>query len=82
MLQVFWTASKIFHKKRVSWESKQRFKLWGEDISTLVYLNGNNAAGGENNIKYANRYPMDWTVKNWFVQDFKGHGHDTDEWRD
>ena len=25
---------------------------------------------------------MNWTVKNWFVQDFKGHGHDTDEWRD
>ena len=25
---------------------------------------------------------MNWTVKNWFVQDFKGHGYDTDEWRD
>ena len=25
---------------------------------------------------------MNWTVKNWFVQDFKGHGHDTDELRD
>ena len=27
---------------------------------------------------------MNWTVKNWFVQDFegRGHGHDTDEWRD
>ena len=25
---------------------------------------------------------MTWTVKNWFVQDFKGHGHDADEWRD
>ena len=24
----------------------------------LVYLNGNNAAKGENNIKYANSYPM------------------------
>ena len=48
----------------------------------LVYLNGNNAAQGENNIKYASSYPMNWTVKNWFVQDFKGHGHDTDEWRD
>ena len=24
----------------------------------LVYLNGNNAAEGENNIKYANSYPM------------------------
>ena len=21
-------------------------------------------------------------MKNWFVQDFKGHGHDTDVWRD
>ena len=20
--------------------------------------------------------------EDWFVQDFKGHGHDTDEWRD
>ena len=35
----------------------------------LVYLNGNNAAEGENNIKYANGYPMNWTVKNWFAQD-------------
>ena len=26
-------ASKTFHKKRVSWEFKQGFKLWGEDIS-------------------------------------------------
>ena len=25
---------------------------------------------------------MNWTVRNWFVQDLKGHGHDTDEWRD
>ena len=25
---------------------------------------------------------MNWTVKNWFVHDFKGHGNDTDEWRD
>ena len=24
----------------------------------LVYLNGNNAAQGENNIKYASSYPM------------------------
>ena len=24
---------------------------------------------------------MNWTVNNWFVKDFKGHGHDTDEWR-
>ena len=30
----------------------------------LVYLNGNNAAEGENNIKYVNSYPMNWTVKN------------------
>ena len=27
-------------------------------IIILVYLNGNNAAEGENNIKYANSYPM------------------------
>ena len=40
-------------------------------IATLVYLNGNNAAEGENNIKYANSYPMYWTMKNWFVQYFK-----------
>ena len=51
-------------------------------IYILVYLNGNNAAEGENNIKHASSYPMNWTVKNWFVEDFKGHGHDTDEWRD
>ena len=38
-------------------------------ILKLVYLNGNNAAEGENNIKYANSYPMNWTVKNWFEQD-------------
>ena len=25
---------------------------------------------------------MNWTVKNWFVQDFKGHGYNTDEWCD
>ena len=47
-----------------------------------VYLNGNNDAEGENSIKYASSYPINFTVKNWFVQDFKGHGHDTDEWRD
>ena len=35
-----------------------------------------------NNITYASSYPRNWTVKNWFVQDFKGHGHDTDECRD
>ena len=33
-------------------------------------------------MKYASSYLMNWTVKNWFVQDFKGHGYDTDEWRD
>ena len=27
-------------------------------ISILVYLNGNNAAEGKNNLKYANSYPM------------------------
>ena len=27
-------------------------------------------------------YPVNWAVKNWFVQDFKDHGHDTDEWSD
>ena len=30
----------------------------------LVYLNGNNAAEGKNNNKYANSYPMNQTVKN------------------
>ena len=50
--------------------------------SIPVYLNGNNVAEGENNIKHANSYPMNWTVKNWFVQDFKGHGHYTDKWSD
>ena len=25
---------------------------------------------------------MNWIVKNWFVQDLKGQGHDTDVWRD
>ena len=30
----------------------------GEEYYELVYLNGNNAAEGENNIKYANSYPM------------------------
>ena len=31
--RVYWTASKTFYKKHVSWESEQRFKLWGENIS-------------------------------------------------
>ena len=71
---------------------RRKTETWGQVIdlvtkvrkylSLLVYLNGNNAAEWENNIKYASSYPMNWTVKNWFVQDFKGHGHDTDEWRD
>ena len=38
-------------------------------IFKLVYLNGNNPAEGKNNNKYANSYPMNWTVKNWFAQD-------------
>ena len=25
---------------------------------------------------------MNWTVKNWLVQDLKFHGHDTDKWRE
>ena len=29
-----------------------------ENKNKLVYLNGNNAAKGENNIKYASSYPM------------------------
>ena len=32
-------------------------------------LYNNNAAEGESNVKYANSYPMNWTVKNWFAQD-------------
>ena len=51
--------------------------------TSIQYLNGNNAAEWENNIKYApSSYPLNWTVKNWFLQDFKGDGHDTDAWRD
>ena len=63
----------------------KRYKFahtWVIQLVQLVYLNGNNAAEGENNIKYASSYPMNWTVKNWFVQDLKGHGHDTDKWSD
>ena len=45
-----------------------------------MYLNGSNAAEGENNKKYASSCRMNWTVKNCFVQDFKGHGHDTDDY--
>ena len=33
-------------------------ELLGIIYYLLVYLNGNNAAEGENNIKYANSYPM------------------------
>ena len=36
---------------------------WRVTKYILVYLNGNNAAEGENNIKYASSYPMNWTVK-------------------
>ena len=49
---------------------------------SFIYYYTNNAAEGENNIKYASSYPMNWTANNWLVQDFKGHGQDTDEWRD
>ena len=34
------------------------FKLCAQTRSILVYLNGNNAAEGENNIRNANSYPM------------------------
>ena len=65
--EISWSAS-----RRVTWTPLK-----------LVYLNGNNAAeGGENNIKHASSYPMNWTVKHWSVQDFKGHGQDTAEWHD
>ena len=30
---VYWKTSKTFHEKRVSCESEQRLKLWGEYIS-------------------------------------------------
>ena len=50
--------------------------------TSIQYLNGNNAAEWENNIKYASSYPINWTVKNWLLQDFKGHDHDTDVWCD
>ena len=35
-----------------------RFQVYKGVRIELVYLNGNNAAEGENNIKYANSYPM------------------------
>ena len=61
-----------------------KFEICTQANFKLVYLNGNIAAEGENNIKYANSYPLNWTVKNWFVQYIlqKGHGHDTAEWSD
>ena len=85
-----WTQSR---KKEIVWidwlhqkgEGPQTpTSMWAGPNNILVYLNGNNAAEGENNItEYANSYPMNWTVKNWFVTILqKGHGHDTDEWRD
>ena len=43
-----------------------------QGINITSIPNANNAAEGENNIKYASSYPMD----------FKGRVHDTDEWRD
>ena len=36
-------------------DSQSKFQMF---TLLLVYLNGNNAAEGENNIKYANSYPM------------------------
>ena len=30
--RVYWTASKTCQKKRVSWKSERRFKLWGEGV--------------------------------------------------
>ena len=38
----------------------------GQEIWSASH--GNKAGEGENNIKYANSYPMNWKVKNWFVQ--------------
>ena len=38
--------------------TQKKCKLKGIITIKLVYLNGNNAAEGENNIKYANSYPM------------------------
>ena len=58
----------------------KRYKFahtWVIQLVQLVYLNGNNAAEGENNIKYASSYPMNRTVKIWFV-----YSHDRDKWSD
>ena len=34
--------------------------------------------GEQYKVQYASSYPINWTVNNWLLQDFKGHGHDTD----
>ena len=46
-------------------QSKSTIDLCG--IHELVDLDDNNAAEGENNIKYASSYRINWTVKNWIV---------------
>ena len=33
--RVYSSASKTFHEKRVSWESEQRLKLWGEILAYM-----------------------------------------------
>ena len=43
----------------IKWLFRSHYKV------KLVYLNGNNAAEGENNFKYANSHPMNLTLKNW-----------------
>ena len=78
-----WYCLKRRCRKTIYFESAQcRIWLVNDMEYLLVYLNGNNAADGKNNIKYTSSYPIKWTVKNWYVQDFKDHGHDADEWRD
>ena len=65
------TASCDNREKITSWVSFNSLYSYGAPLrgpsgrrsssikeSKLVYLNGNNAAKGENNIKYANSYPM------------------------
>ena len=52
-------------KSRYGVQTRLRALL--EPAIKLVYINGNNAAEGKNNIKYSSSYPMNWTVKNWFV---------------
>ena len=53
-------GKKICEKKTVTVKMQIiiRNNDWQAMINKLVYLNGNNAAEGENNIKYANSYPM------------------------